>query len=95
MPRMPWDEAGDKMNEILPFCRFCESPELDLINQRTDTVFSGVDAFMTALQTKQDLGELLDKQTFGFIYCLKCGRINQKITEGDVKHYRESIKEKT
>ena len=78
------------MSEILTMCRFCESCNLDIIKQSQDMIGSGVNAFMTALQTKQDITQLMDAEIFGFIFCIDCGKINQKLTEGDVKEFRKT-----
>lgn len=79
------------MAEILTSCRFCKSTDLDIINQYNDLAQTGIGLFLNALQSDQKIGSLYYKLTFGFIFCNKCGRINQKLTEADVKEYREKI----
>ena len=82
------------MSEIMTECKFCKSKQLDLIKQSKDLIASGMDVFMTALETKKDITELFNAETFGFIFCLDCGKINQKLTEGDVKEFRNKIQPK-
>lgn len=79
------------MSEILSKCRFCESVQLDLIKQHEDMIGNGVNVFLQALETKQDMKELLGQQIFGFIFCVDCGRINQKLTQKDVDEFRNAV----